>query len=364
MCIRSPTVLTLIASMVAACSAQSNPLSVDGFDGGMSSGSNAGTNSPPTSGSTLGSSSGSNPGTNSGSSPGATGTPSSGQSASGSAGSGSASGVSSDAGGQAGAHATSDAGPPSGEAGTSGLGDAGKADGASSPEGGTKLPGTVRIMPLGDSITGSTCWRALLWQEMNKNGFTGRFTFVGSRNSDAGCTPANYDKSNEGHPGVLVTNFVNDADELVAGLQTPLSLFQENPADIVLLHFATNDIWNSVADTTILSAYSQVLAALRMVNPKIIVLAAQLIPMAPVNTATCGTCACPACAARMVTFNAMIPAWATSHSTATSPILVVDQWTGFDATAGVDTIDGVHPNPASGCPKMADKWYSALAPLL
>jgi lysophospholipase L1-like esterase len=218
-------------------------------------------------------------------------------------------------------------------------------------------------MPLGDSITGSTCWRALLWQMLDKNGFTGRFNFVGSRNSDAGCSPAGYDKDNEGHPGVLVTNFVNDADELVTGVQTPQALLAENPADIVLLHFATNDLWNNVADSKILAAYSTVLAALRAANPKVIVLVAQLIPMDPINTATCTTCACPACGARVTAFNATIPAWASSQSTAQSPITVVDQWTGFDATAGVDTIDGVHPNATSGSPKVATKWYAALAPL-
>ena len=218
-------------------------------------------------------------------------------------------------------------------------------------------------MPLGDSITGSTCWRALLWQMLNENGFTGRFNFVGSRNSDAGCTPTGYDKDNEGHPGVLVTNFVNDADELVAGIQTPQSLFAENPADVVLLHFATNDVWNAIADSDILAAYTTVLTALRAVNPNVIVLAAELIPMDPINTATCSTCACPACGARMETFKDMIPAWASSNSTTASPIIVVDQWTGFDATAGVDTIDGVHPNATSGSPKMATKWYAALAPL-
>jgi lysophospholipase L1-like esterase len=217
-------------------------------------------------------------------------------------------------------------------------------------------------MPLGDSITGSTCWRADLWQQLNQNGYTGRFTFVGSRSSDAGCSPSNYDKNNEGHPGVLVTNFVNDADELVAGVQTPQSLFAQNPADIVLFHFATNDVWNSVANTTILAAYSQVLAALRAVNPAVIVLVAQLIPMDPINTSSCSTCACPACGARVQSFNATIPGWASTNTTPQSPILVVDQWTGFDAAAGVDTVDGVHPN-ASGSTKVANRWFQALTTL-
>jgi lysophospholipase L1-like esterase len=255
-----------------------------------------------------------------------------------------------------------DAGPGK-DGGTDG--GAGGRDGGLAPlEAGTLPQGTVRLMPLGDSITGSTCWRALLWQKLSQNGLGGRFNFVGSRSTDAGCTPSNYNRANEGHPGVLVTNFVNDADELVAGIQTPQSLFSLNPADVVLFHFATNDIWNSVADSTILAAYSQVLAALRAVNPKVVVLVAQLIPMNPINTATCSTCACPACGGRVVAFNSLIPRWASSSSTPASPVIVVDQWTGFDATAGVDTVDGVHPNALSGAPKMANKWYDALVPLL
>jgi lysophospholipase L1-like esterase len=216
-------------------------------------------------------------------------------------------------------------------------------------------------MPLGDSITGSTCWRADLWQDLNQSGFAGRFDFVGSRNTDAGCTPTNYDRDNEGHPGVLVTNFVSDADELTAGVQTMQSVLAPHPADVVLLHFATNDLWNDVPDATILAAYSQVLAVLRSDNSRVVVLAAQLIAMDPINTATCTTCLCTACGARVAAFNQLIPGWAAANGTAESPILVVDQWTNFDATAGVDTVDGVHPN-ASGSVKVANNWLGALTP--
>ena len=228
--------------------------------------------------------------------------------------------------------------------------------------GGGHIAGTVRIMALGDSTTGSVCWRAMLWTMLNQGGFSGRFNFVGSRNADPGCNVPGYDTDNEGHPGVLITNFINDADELVAGVQTPQALLAQNPADVVLFHFATNDVWNSVAPATILSAYTTVLAALRSANPKVIVLAAQLIPLVPINVpVTCPACACPtACDQRMVTFNSMIPSWAAANSTASSPIMVVDQHTGFVSTT--DTVDGVHPN-AAGSMKIATKWYAALTPL-
>lgn len=249
-----------------------------------------------------------------------------------------------------------------GATGTGGRGTGGSAAGGATGTGG-HIAGTVRIMPLGDSTTGSVCWRAMLWTMLNQGGFSGRFNFVGSRNNDPGCNVPGYDTDNEGHPSVLITNFINDADDVAAGVQTPQALLAQNPADVVLFHFATNDVWNgSIQPATILAAYTTVLGALRAANPKVIVLAAQLIPLVPINVpVTCPTCACPtACDQRMVTFNSMIPAWAAANSTASSPIMVVDQHTGFVSTT--DTVDGVHPN-AAGSMKIATKWYAALTPL-
>jgi lysophospholipase L1-like esterase len=261
----------------------------------------------------------------------------------------------------AGGHAGTGGSGAGGASGTGGRGSGGTSAGGATGTGG-RIAGTVRIMALGDSTTGSVCWRAMLWTMLNQGGFSGRFNFVGSRNADPGCNVAGYDRDNEGHPGVQITNFINDADEMAAGAQTPQALLAQNPADVVLFHFATNDVWNSVAPATILAAYTTVLAALRAANPKVIVLAAQLIPLVPINVpVTCPACACPtACDQRMVTFNSMLPAWAASNSTASSPIMVVDQHTGFVSTT--DTVDGVHPN-AAGSMKIATKWYAALTPL-
>jgi cellulase/cellobiase CelA1 len=59
----------------------------------------------------------------------------------------------------------------------------------------------------------------------------------------------------------------------------------------------------------------------------------------------------------VIALDAAIPAWASSKTTAQSPIIAVDQWTGFvDST---DTVDGVHPNDA-GNQKMAARWYPPL----
>ncbi len=58
----------------------------------------------------------------------------------------------------------------------------------------------VRIMPLGDSITGSPgCWRALLWDRLQKTGYTG-IELVGTLGPQ-GCGIA-HDGDNEGHGGI------------------------------------------------------------------------------------------------------------------------------------------------------------------
>jgi hypothetical protein len=217
-------------------------------------------------------------------------------------------------------------------------------------------------MPLGDSLTSGVCWRALLWYKLNQNGHAGKFDFVGSRSTDdaTNCGVPGYDKDNEGQPQYLVTYFIHDADEMTAGIQTPQDLLGRHPADVVLLHYGTFDIRAGVDPPTIVMAYSTVLAALRQVNPSVVVLVAQIVPM-EVTNATCANCSCPSCANDVLTLNGMIPAWAAANTTAVSPIKVVDQWTGFTATGGVDTSDGVHPNFA-GSLKMANKWYDAVAP--
>ena len=215
---------------------------------------------------------------------------------------------------------------------------------------------TVKIMPLGDSITGSPgCWRSVLWNRLRSTGCT-NVDFVGSLTGQ-GC-PRAYDDAGEGHAGFLVTD-VADNNLLPPWLRVA------NP-DIVLMHFGTNDCWSNVSVTAILAAYTKLVGQMRTNNPKMKIMVAQLIPMNPVNTAACPTCACATCGARVVALNAAIPAWAAGLTTPQSPITVVDQWTGFDpAVMPVgDTLDGVHPNDTTGTQKMSDKWYPPLAAAL
>lgn len=201
----------------------------------------------------------------------------------------------------------------------------------------------TRVMPLGDSITGSPgCWRALLWNRLQDAGYRD-VDFVGTL-PPQGCSVA-YDGDNEGHGGALVTDVARQN-------QLPGWLAATSP-DVVLMHFGTNDVWSDVPAAAILDAYTTLVGQMRASNPAMRILVAQIIPMAP---ATCGECA-----QRVVALNDAIPGWAAGISTAQSPVVVVDQWTGF--STGADTYDGVHPN-ASGDQKIADRWYPALVDVL
>ncbi|WP_229399433.1 cellulose binding domain-containing protein [Micromonospora okii] len=201
----------------------------------------------------------------------------------------------------------------------------------------------VRIMPLGDSITGSPgCWRSILWNRLRSAGHTD-VDFVGTLGPQ-GCGQP-YDGDNEGHGGYLVTNVANQ--NLLPGW-----LAATDP-DVVLMHFGTNDVWSNIAPATILAAYSKLVDQMRAGNPAMRVIVAKIIPMAP---ATCGECG-----QRVVALNSAIDGWAAGKGTATSPIVVVDQWTGFSTAS--DTYDGVHPNGA-GDQKMADRWFPAVVAAL
>ncbi|MFK0031154.1 MULTISPECIES: SGNH/GDSL hydrolase family protein [Streptomyces] len=232
--------------------------------------------------------------------------------------------------------------PPAGAAASAAPADAASAS-SPAPGGGETAAAATRIMPLGDSITGSPgCWRSVLWNRLQDTGYTS-VDFVGTLGPQ-GCGQP-YDGENEGHGGALVTRVAD-------GNQLPGWLSATRP-DIVMMHFGTNDVWSNIAPDRILAAYTELVRQMRESNPGMKVLVAQIIPMNPSS--------CPECAQRVRDLNDRIPQWASGISSPESPVVAVDQWTGFDT--GADTYDGVHPS-SSGDNKIASRWYPALTELL
>ncbi len=196
----------------------------------------------------------------------------------------------------------------------------------------------VRVMALGDSITGSPgCWRALLYRDLVAAGHS--IDMVGTLPAQ-GCAVA-HDGDNEGHGGALVTN--------VASSGQGAQWFAATRPQVVLMHFATNDVWSNRSNVQILDAWTTLVQQMRAVDPQVVVVVAQIIPVAPST--------CEQCPARTQALNAAVPGWAQATSTAQSPVLVVDHWTGWDPAR--DTSDGVHPNDA-GTARMAATWLPAV----
>ncbi|MFT5050859.1 MAG: acyl-CoA thioesterase-1 [Chlamydiales bacterium] len=198
---------------------------------------------------------------------------------------------------------------------------------------------TLRIMPLGDSITesqtGFASYRYWLWQDLASFGYC--VNFVGGQTGVSG-TPLfpDFDQAHEGHTGFRADQVLNNISGWTAAV---------NP-DIVLMHLGTNDIWQGHSAASTVSELDQIIDEMRAIRPRVVVLVAQVIPMLPAD---------------IMPFNALLPGFVASKTTSASPVVLVDQFTGFDVNA--DTWDGVHPDQ-SGEIKMAAKWYEALEPFL
>lgn len=201
----------------------------------------------------------------------------------------------------------------------------------------------VRVMPLGDSITAGSCWRAMLWERLQDAGHTD-IDFVGTQ-PGGGCD-ITHDGDNEGHGGFQAIN-------IAAQNQLPPWLSATRP-DVVLVHLGTNDIWNRRPVPDIVEAFDTLVDQMRAANPSVTVLVAQIIPVAP-------TSGCPECPAQTIELNNALPTWALAKSTTASPVVVVDLWTGFDPAT--DASDGVHTT-ASGDRKIAAGWFTALSAVL
>lgn len=122
-------------------------------------------------------------------------------------------------------------------------------------------------MPLGDSITEITCWRAKLWDLLADANVTSDITFVGSMTDNIqNCvaTHADWDHHHEGHSGYLAINIANS--NLVGWLASA-------KPDVVNFMLGTNDVAQSHSTNDIIAAYTKMVQEMRASNPnmKIIV---------------------------------------------------------------------------------------------
>lgn len=215
----------------------------------------------------------------------------------------------------------------------------------------------LKIMPLGNSITqGNTqyvsyrypLWKKLIDSELN-------FEFVGSHTENDGGTPAfdpykgqTFSNRNEGHWGWTT-------DQVLAGRDGKGNIAEWADAykpDIVLMHLGTNDMFSNQSIDETIDEIEAVISTIHGKSPGVSIFIAKLIPAD-------GQKVGPTTAANIQILNQRIEQLVNEQSAAGPPLILVDQNTGFDATEGADTYDGVHPND-SGMEKMAQRWFDAI----
>jgi len=198
---------------------------------------------------------------------------------------------------------------------------------------------TIRIMPVGDSITEGgksfANYRYPLLQKLNAAGF--RATFVGSRTSDSPAGPL----AHEGYGG-------KNAEFLATVLGRS---FAAHPADIVLIHAGHNHFADEKPVDKIVAATESMIVTVRKANPDVIVLLAQVIPSGKLPKYS-----------YIPELNKALAGLAARLSNDRQPVVLVDHATGFDP-AKHTVADQVHPNER-GAAHMADRWFEALKPVL
>ena len=136
-------------------------------------------------------------------------------------------------------------------------------------------PKLTQPVPLGDSITEITCWRALVWDQLQAAGLADKVQYVGSQNSNPqNCKPttANWDQHHEGHSGWLAVDIANNY--LTNWLKT-------TPADIVMFMLGTNDVFRGKSTNDIIAAYTKMVGIMRAANPKTKIIVRALFPLNP-----------------------------------------------------------------------------------
>lgn len=203
--------------------------------------------------------------------------------------------------------------------------------GSPSPSPSPSPKGTVKIMPLGDSITdGFTVeggYRIKLWKSITDKGAT--VDFVGSMQNG----PAELgDKNHEGHSGWTISQIDTNIN----------SWMDQYKPQIVLLHIGTNDMYqNPTGAPDRLSTLIDKICAKLPSDGKLYV--SNIIPF-------------PMSASNVTAYNSKIPGVVQQKASQGKPVYFVEM---YNALTANDLADGVHPN-ITGYNKMADVWFNAI----
>jgi lysophospholipase L1-like esterase len=214
----------------------------------------------------------------------------------------------------------------------------------------------TRIVPIGDSLThggGDTddggvhpTYRYWLWERLTDNGYD--VDFVGSMTSPS-FSGYSFDRGNEGHGGYRIGDLVDGIGE--GKLSSWLSGYDP---DMALVLIGTNDVlWNTPMEKRF-SNLGRLVETLRDRNSGIVIFIAKLPPTGDAERNEIQG---------LIEFNSRLPGWASGKSTSSSPIRVVDLYSGYDGREDNQADRYIHPDE-SGEKKIANRFYSAIASYL
>lgn len=224
---------------------------------------------------------------------------------------------------------------------------------------------TRNIWAIGNSITNGTgiynSYRRDLWKLLHAAHYN--IDLIGSwdmHHMGGNVPDPDFDMDHDGHSGWTAHHVLEppDWDKQRGNIDQWL---QGDKPDIVLIELGTNDVFQCVSTAAAMNDLSVIIDKLRTRNPSVKVLMAQIPPLgaqwAPKKL--CGTDTAYGKAIDL--FNAAVRTLARSTTTAKSPVIAVDQFTGLEPAT--DMYDDIHPN-SKGEKKMAERWYKALQPFL
>lgn len=208
----------------------------------------------------------------------------------------------------------------------------------------------VKILPLGTwtaGLDGYVSYRYDLWFKLTDAGFD--VDFVGNKKDPGGGVDMDkypeyltgFDRDHQGLEATLSSDMV--------GLATFLSAAHE--LDIVLLWAGPYDLLQQGAGGAISAKFAipEIIEGIRKSNPGVTILLAECSHASPLE------------AAHVDALNGFIATIASEMETPESPVIVVDQVTGFDPTGMMS--DGAHHNQV-GEEWVAQNWFEVLADIL
>jgi hypothetical protein len=116
---------------------------------------------------------------------------------------------------------------------------------------------------LGDSITDTTCWRPLVWDQITAAGLAGSVDFVGTMNIlQAKCSrPPDFDPNHEDHSSWQAYDIAK---------YNVVGCVQNTKPDIVQFMLGTNDVNIGKRDVeSIIGSYTTMLDAMHVANPRV-----------------------------------------------------------------------------------------------